>query len=124
MGNIIDNGAHSFTEAAQYAETEANIGCASLTMLLTGQKLNIYQRGDARQELDKLLSDNKNALQRIEKLEADKAELLEALEKAKNEMVQCLKFLQAEGYEYLEFENLSEIKSLIQKHKNNIVNNK
>lgn len=51
-------------------------GCASLMMLLTGQKLNIYQRGDARQELDKLLSDNKNTLKQIEKLEADKKELL------------------------------------------------
>lgn len=53
----------------------------------------------------------------IEKLEEDKAELLEALEKTKNEMIQCLKFLRAEGYEHMEFENLSEVIYTIQKHK-------
>lgn len=55
-------------------------GCASLMSLVMGRELSIYQRGNARQELDKLLSDNKNALQQIEKLEAEKAELVEHCE--------------------------------------------
>lgn len=87
-------------------------GCASLMMLVTGHKLNLYQMGDARQELDKLLSDNKNALKQIEKMEADKAELLALMVTMKNS------FDSKPWVTSMELQSFSKrIGSLIQKHK-------